>query len=215
MWLFFTTNYILIEISSSLSRFIPIHGKRGGGGEGVASQDLNLTLCSHYTGTKSHPVDYKHLSNRPYSRCPPSLHALKDWWDKSDVTWFSGDKQVTNSSNQCKESQSSLFILDNRKWTTFYTKVMGGSDHCYFFNVVATADVLTASNNDVNFVETQTIHFAWLLIVVSFWENKQTRLRFLALANFIFCLPPQIPREIAFILSPKARAKMAVLVKSN
>ena len=84
-----------------------------------------------------------------------------------------------------------------------------------FFNAVATVDALTASNNDANFVETQTIHFAWLLIVVSFWENKQTRLRFLALANFIFCLPPQIPREIAFILSPKARAKMAVLVKSN
>ena len=84
---------------------------------------------------------------------------------------------------------------------------MGGSDHCYIFNELAIVDVLTASNNDVNFVETQTIYFAWLLTVVSFWENKQTRPRFLALPNFIFCLPPQIPRD--------ARAKMAVLVKSN
>ena len=25
---------------------------------------------------------------RPYSRYAPSLHTLKDWWDKSNVTWF-------------------------------------------------------------------------------------------------------------------------------
>ena len=29
-----------------------------------------------------------------------------------------------------------------------------------FFNAVPTLDDLTASNNDVNFVETQTVHFA-------------------------------------------------------
>ena len=29
-----------------------------------------------------------------------------------------------------------------------------------FFNAVVTVDDLTASNNDVNFVETQTVHFA-------------------------------------------------------
>ena len=29
-----------------------------------------------------------------------------------------------------------------------------------FFNAVAIVDVLTASNNDSNFVETQTVHFA-------------------------------------------------------
>ena len=37
----------------------------------------------------------------------------------------------------------------------------GESDHFYFFlDVVATVDVLTASNNDVNFVETRAVHFA-------------------------------------------------------
>jgi len=38
---------------------------------------------------------------------------------------------------------------------------MGGSHHadCYFFNTIATVDVLSASNDDVNFVETQTVHF--------------------------------------------------------
>ena len=29
-----------------------------------------------------------------------------------------------------------------------------------FLDAVATVDVLTASNNDVNFVETQTVHFS-------------------------------------------------------
>ena len=38
---------------------------------------------------------------------------------------------------------------------------MAGSDHCYFFlNAVPTLDVLTASNKDVNFVDTQSVHFA-------------------------------------------------------
>ena len=37
---------------------------------------------------------------------------------------------------------------------------MGGGDHCYFFHAKATVDALTTSNNDVNFVETQTVHFA-------------------------------------------------------
>ena len=37
---------------------------------------------------------------------------------------------------------------------------MGGSDHCCFFNGIATEDVIVASNNDVNFIETQRVHFA-------------------------------------------------------
>ena len=39
---------------------------------------------------------------------------------------------------------------------------MGESDHCCLFNGVATKDIIVASNNDVNFVETQTVHFVWL-----------------------------------------------------
>ena len=58
-----------------------------------------------------------------------------------------------------------MFILDNRKWTTFYIKDDNGK-LCLRVTIftcldaVATVDVLTASNNDVNFVETQTVHFA-------------------------------------------------------
>ena len=40
---------------------------------------------------------------------------------------------------------------------------MGGSENFHFLDAVATVDVLTASNNDVNFVETQTVHFELLL----------------------------------------------------
>ena len=40
-------------------------------------------------------------------------------------------------------------------------------------------------------------------IALSFWEDKQTQPRLLLLANFKShtCLPPEIPREIAFIPS--------------
>ena len=34
----------------------------------------------------------------------------------------------------------------------------GKSNHCYF--AVTTTDVLTANNNDVSLIETQTVHFA-------------------------------------------------------
>ena len=33
----------------------------------------------------------------------------------------------------------------------------------------------------------------------AFRENKQTRPRLLVLANFVTCLPPEIPRDIAIL----------------
>ena len=74
-------------------------------------------------------------------------------------------------------------------------------------DTVATVDVLTASNNDVSFVETQTVHSAWPLnrrFVLS-WKNRQSRPRFPALASF--ACPPEIHRDIAFILSILKRVK--------
>ena len=60
-------------------------------------------------------------NNRPSSRCPlpPSLQAVKVWWDKSDVTWLLRG-QTSDKLFQYKKPRSSLFILDDRKWTTFY-----------------------------------------------------------------------------------------------
>ena len=40
-------------------------------------------------------VALQHKPNtRPYSQYPPSLYALKDWWDKRNVTWFLRRKHV-------------------------------------------------------------------------------------------------------------------------
>ena len=77
---------------------------------------------------------------------------------------------------------------------------MGVNDHFYFLDAVVTVDVLTASNNDVNFVETQTVHFPWP------WTWAWTSFRFERINKvdrdfFIFWLPPEIPRDIAPIKS--------------
>ena len=37
---------------------------------------------------------------------------------------------------------------------------MGGSNHCYFLEAVATVVILTASNNDVKLGEARAVHFA-------------------------------------------------------
>ena len=37
---------------------------------------------------------------------------------------------------------------------------MGVNDHFHFLDAMVTVDVLATSNNNVNFVETQTVHFA-------------------------------------------------------
>ena len=37
---------------------------------------------------------------------------------------------------------------------------MGGSDHCYFLEAVATVVILTARNNDVKLGEVPAVHFA-------------------------------------------------------
>ena len=70
-----------------------------------------------------------------------------------------------------------MFILDNRKWTTFSIKDDNSKLWVEviifsFLDVAATEDVLTANNNDVNFFETQTYILHDHQIVVSFWENK-------------------------------------------
>ena len=96
------------------------------------------------------------------------MPAYKDWWDKSDVTWLLRG-QTSDKFFQYNKSRSSLFILDNRKWTAFYINDNGKLwleallvevIIFTFLDTVATVDVLTASNNDVNFVETQSVHFA-------------------------------------------------------
>ena len=162
----------------------------------LSSQHHSCCLCFSFITCK-----------RPYLWCPPSLHALKDRW------LLRG--QTSDKISQYKNSRSRLFILDNKKWTTFYIKDDNGKlwVEVIIFTVldtVATVDVLTASNNDVSFVETQTVHSAWPLnrrFVLS-WKNRQSRPRFPALAPF--ACPPEIHRDIAFIPSILKRVKKMV-----
>ena len=79
---------------------------------------------------------------------------------------FSGDKQVINSSNTRNRSRVCLFLTTENEQFFILKTIMttyGWKYYCYFFNAVATVDVFTASNNDINFVETQAVHFALLL----------------------------------------------------
>ena len=64
-----------------------------------------------------------------------------------------------------------------------------------FLYAVVTVRVLTASNNDIKLVETWTVHFARIKLSFGFEGINEP----LVLANFVTCLPPEIPRDIAFI----------------
>ena len=103
-------------------------------------------------------------NNRPYSRCPPSLHALRDWWHKSNVMGF---LRGQTSNCQWKKSRLSLFILDNGKWRPFHlrddnVKTWVEVIIVTFLYAVATVDVLMADSNDVNLAKTRYVRFAWL-----------------------------------------------------
>ena len=119
-------------------------------------------------------------NNRPYSRCPPSLHALRDWWDKSNVTWFLRG-QTSEKNCQWKKSRLSLFILDNRKWRPFHlkddnVKIWVEVIIVTFLYAVATVDVLMANSNDVNLAKTRYVRFArlWSRCLVLIEQTNST-----------------------------------------
>ena len=142
-------------------------------------------------------MDHRHSQfNRPCA----ILHALKDWRDKNDVTWFLRG-QVSGNVCRYKKLRSSLFNLDKRKWIDasrkLWVKVIMANT---FLDAVTNADVLTASNNDVKLVDDSSCKFAWLKSS-SHWESKETRPRLTLLANFTTYFPPEIPGDITFISS--------------
>ena len=95
---------------------------------------------------------------------------------------FSGGKQVIKSAHTRNRGR---------------LEMMGGSDRCYLFLMqYRTSGILTANNNNVNFVETRAVHFACLKL-----SNCFNRPRLLVLANFNTCFPSEIPSDIAFIQS--------------
>ena len=142
-------------------------------------------------------MDHRHSQfNRPCA----ILHALKDWRDKNDVTWFLRG-QVSGNVCRYKKLRSSLFILDKRKWIDarrkLWVKVIMANT---FLDAVTNADVFTASNNDVKLVDDSSCKFAWLKSSLC-WESKETRPRLTLLANFTTYLPREIPGDITFISS--------------
>ena len=55
-------------------------------------------------------------NNRPYSRYPPFLHTLEDWWDKGNVTWqVSGDKKKIKFANGRNRGRVCLFSQNEMK----------------------------------------------------------------------------------------------------
>ena len=58
-----------------------------------------LDICRLVQLVGSNACCFYCLFNRPYSRYPPSLPALKDWWEKINVTWFLS-KKIANGRNR-------------------------------------------------------------------------------------------------------------------
>lgn len=129
------------------------------------------------------PVQGWQFCNRPYSWYPPSFHTLiKTDRMKATSHGFSGMGQ-TRKTCQSKKSEPSLFILDYQKWRTFHLEVEWQILWVEVFIVTFLNQynhVLTANDNDINHVETWTVHFS----DVSFLYNKQTQQRLLIWANF-------------------------------
>ena len=76
---------------------------------------------------------------------------------------FSGGRQVINFSNARNRGRVCLFLTTENEQLFILKTIMANygwkRSFLLFLDAVATVDVLTASNNDVNFVETQTVHF--------------------------------------------------------
>ena len=102
------------------------------------------------------------------------IHDARDLWThlrtdgiKAMSRGFSGGKQVTNFSNTRNRGRVCLFLITENKQLFILKTIMVNYgwkwSFLLFLDSAATVDVLTANNNDVNFVETQTVHFAWPL----------------------------------------------------
>ena len=132
---------------------------------------------------------------------------------------FTGGK-ASDKFFQYKKSQSTLFILGNRKWITFYIKDDNGKLWVeviiviiIFFYGIATEDVIVVINNDVNFIETQRIHFAWLnRSLFRFERINKVDLDFSQGQILSFVFP--LKYHVIFAINPKARAMMVGIVNN-
>ena len=95
---------------------------------------------------------------RPYSWYPQSLHD----GIKAISRGFLGCKQVVKAANARNRGRVWMFTLDNRKKKGFIIKLWLEVIIVTSLDAVATVDILTANNNDVNLVETPNVLFARL-----------------------------------------------------
>ena len=67
--------------------------------------------------------------NKPYSRYPPSLHALRDWWDKSWMSrGFSGWKQVKKTGDSRNRGGVSLSSTKGKLLVKVFILTLFGSN---------------------------------------------------------------------------------------
>ena len=113
---------------------------------------------------------------RPYSRYQPSLHLLKDWWDRSDVMWFLR-RQTSDKSANTRNRSHVYFIVDNR---TFYLKEImetyGWSDRCSFLG--RNSDRRCPHSKQCNetslkLVNSGIVHLAWVKLFSRFERVNQ------------------------------------------
>ena len=147
-----------------------------------------------------HHYDFRGLTNnRPYSRYPPSLHARKDWWDKSNVRWFRR-RQTSVKIYRGIQEIAVDFVYSRQKMKKFWSlrrcfQIIGVPDHFFSFGCGSNGRCPHTSNDDVKLVEARTVHFSGLKLSSPF-EKINKRPRLLVLAYFITCLPP--PHDITF-----------------
>ena len=132
------------------------------------------------------------LMNRPYSRHPPSLHAPKDWWDKSNVTWFFNWQ---TSGKGCQEINVEFAYSRQQKNEELFISTLKTimaiderSDHCFFSACSRDCRCTHDKQYWRKTCRNSNWTFCKIIIVVSFWVNEQ-----------ITCLPPETPRDITFI----------------
>ena len=104
-----------------------------------------------------------------------------------------------------QKTQSSLFILDNRKFTTFYLKDNNGklwvvsSDYCFFSGcsyLVTIDPVLTESNNDLILTcWNSNFTFCRTKIFIVFERINKSNCDYLCWQILNLAYPPKIPSE--------------------
>ena len=111
--------------------------------------------------------------------------------------------QTSEKICQYKKSQSRCLFHTTKNEKRLILKTImanyGWKGSFFFLNAVATLDVVRASEKRHKTSQNPNCKFCVSNIVVSFWENKQTRTWLLVFISFITCLAPELQRDIPFI----------------